>query len=96
VAKVDHSLYCYSVTVFTRHREVFAALRGMSFAAQDAINRYVTWKGTTEAIWKRRHYHAKFHFTDPAFRSSFLAWATQFLKDGSWTTIGESDNDPLS
>ncbi len=93
--KIDRSQYHYSVTIFTKHREVFAALRGLSFAAQAAVNRYITWKGTTEKMWAKRHNHAKFHFTDPQFRSDFLKWAVEFIKPGSWTKIGESDDDPL-
>jgi hypothetical protein len=32
--KIDHALFHYSVTIFTRQREVLAAIRGLSFAAQ--------------------------------------------------------------
>lgn len=92
---VDHRLYRYSVTILTRRREVLAALRGLSFAAQRKISPYPTWAGTSEDAWEKHHHHARFHFTDPVFRSEFLEWATDLIKPGSWTRIGESDDDPL-
>ena len=76
---IDHSLYHYSVTICTPQREVFAALRGLSFAAQRKVNSYVTWKGTTEKLWNKHHHHAKFHFTELRFRSDFLQWATEIV-----------------
>ncbi len=93
--KVDRRLFHYSVTILTRQREVLHALRGLSFAAQAKINSYITWSGTTEESWKKHHCHARFHFTDPTFRSDFLQWAADLIKPGSWTKVGESDDDPL-
>ena len=91
--KVDHALFHYSVTIFTRRREVLAALRGLSFAAQRKISPYKTWGGTDEGSWRKKHFHARFYFTDPEFRSNFLGWATDLLKPGTWQQIGEPNDD---
>jgi hypothetical protein len=93
---VDRTLFRYSVTLFTRQREVLAALRGLSFAAQRTVSPYVTWNGTDERSWREHHYHARFYFTDPEYRSNFLDWAADLLKPGSWQQIGEPiDDDPM-
>ena len=91
--KVDHSLFHFSITVFTKRREVLAALRGLSFAAQRKISPYTTWGGTDEASWKDRNYHARFYFTEAGFRDDFLAWAKELLQPGSWQQIGEPIDD---
>ena len=94
--KVDHTLYRYSVTIFTRQREVLAALRGLSFGAQRKVNPYVTWNGTKEAAWRKHNFHVRFYFTEAMFRSDFLEWATDLLKPGSWQQIGEPiDDQPM-
>lgn len=92
---VDRSLFHYSVTILTHRAEVLAALRGLSFKAQETESKYVLWGGTGEKDWQKHHHQVRFFFSDSEYRSNFLKWATELLPPGSWQNVGDSDELPM-
>jgi hypothetical protein len=70
---------------------VLAALRGLSFKAQETESKYVIWGGTGEKDWLKHHHQVRFFFSKSDYRVNFLKWATELLTPGSWQNVGESD-----
>lgn len=90
----DRAEYHYSITVQAPRREVLYALRALSMAAQRTGNNKIPWSGVTDKSWAQRHEQATFRFTSPKYRQQFAAWAAELLREGTWSIVGENDDDP--
>jgi len=93
---LTHKDFHFSVTVLTEDLAILHCLRGLSMHAQKEGNKRIPWGGTKETDWEHHHHHATFHFTSPLCRKTFEDDAARLLPVGSWTKIGESDENPAT
>lgn len=89
----NHPKYHYSITCSTLDATVLHCLRAIAQCVEKASYPQIGWGGTTQAAWKRDNHQFTVRFTDPSFRSTFIAEANRLLA-GHWSQISTSNNDP--
>ena len=89
-----HSEHRLSITVHTDDLAVLYCLRALADYSQETGNTRITWGGTKKQDWERDGRSVTFRFSDPRYRAKFIQESGRVLPQGSWSKIGESDNDP--
>ncbi len=89
-----HADFHYSITVLTKDLAVLHCLRALSVFAQKEGNKRIPFGGTKESDWQSHHCQVTFHFTAPSYRSCFETEANRLLPQGSWSKVGDSDENP--
>jgi hypothetical protein len=89
----EHEKYHYSITVQTTDLAVLHCLRGLVQFSEETSKKMIAWGNTGEPDWRNNNNCVTFHFSQPAFRETFIYESNRLLPN-MWTEKSRRNDDP--
>ena len=92
----QHSIYKYSITIYTDDLALVGCLRALSKFGQRTGNNNIPWGGTKDKDWRRDKKRVTFRFSCPDYRDGFVSEIRRLLPEDLWQEVQRSDDDPAT
>jgi hypothetical protein len=90
----EYKQCCYSITCYANDLSVVHVLRALCQRNIETSHPQIGWGGTTERNWLNSEKKITLRFTSSYHRENFIKDAERILKNGLWSKISCSDEEP--